>query len=249
MEVLPKQTDAPKVRHSILMSEANSTIILQNRLQQQKVYFSSLKTLLHQLYSNNKMLHRQWGYWQCAKKVKAMKEETCIIIDFLPSGYADRRKAEPIAQAVGSSFFSLLELVPREGITLKPEQEVYIGEGKRDEIRFIRGQLEYRDLTNLAKNTLPDVVENIVKKNEARFIEFFNKAGMLTPRMHQFQLLPGIGKKHLIDILDERRKRPFESFADLKNRVKLMPDPEKAVIRRILQELESTEKHKLFVEG
>jgi predicted nucleic acid-binding OB-fold protein len=35
----------------------------------------------------------------------------------------------------------------------------------------------------------------------------------------------------------------------LKNRVKLMPDPEKMVVKRILQELEGVEKHKIFVEA
>ena len=41
-----------------------------------------------------------------------MKEETCLILDFMPNGYADRRKSEPIAQAMGTAYFSLLELVP-----------------------------------------------------------------------------------------------------------------------------------------
>lgn len=175
-----------------------------------------------------------------------MKEETCIVLDFLSTGYADRRHPEPIAQAIGSSFFSLLELVPREGIELKSEEEVYIGEGKRDKVRFIRGQLEYRSLTSLAKSLLPDVVEAMVKRNEKRFIDFFNKGTIVTPRMHQFQLLPGVGKKHLMDILDERRKKPFESFAELRDRVKLFPDPIKTVVRRVLQELEGSEKYYLF---
>ena len=66
--------------------------------------------------------------------------------------------------------------------------------------------------------------------------------------MHQLELLPGLGKKHMWQIIETRDEKPFESFSDLKNRVKLMPDPEKAVIKRILQELEGIEKHKLFVD-
>lgn len=175
-----------------------------------------------------------------------MKEETCIILDFLPTGYPDRRHPEPVAQAVGTGFFSLLEIVPRENTALKPEEEVYIGEGKRDKIRFIKGQLEYNQLTNLAQNTLPETVERLVKKNEPRFVEFFNKGYSITPRMHQFQLLPGVGKKHLIDVLDERRKKPFESFSDISIRVKLFPDPAKVIIRRVLEELRGNEKYYLF---
>ena len=175
-----------------------------------------------------------------------MKELNCVVLDFLPSGYADRRHTEPIAQAIGTNFFSLLELVAREGVTLKQEEDVYIGEGKRDKIRFIRGQLAYNDLTNMSRNILPDVVEKLVRQNEQRFVEFFNKGTIITPRMHQFQLLPGVGKKHLTDILDERAKKPFESFEDISNRVKLFPDPIKTVVRRILDELEGDEKYYMF---
>ena len=177
-----------------------------------------------------------------------MKEENCIILDFLPTGYPDRRHPEPIAQAVGTISFSLLELVPREGIQLQPEEEVYIGEGKRDKIRFIRGQLKYRELTNHAKTMLPEVVEMLVKKNEAKFMEFFNKAGIVTPRMHQFQLLPGVGKKHLQNMLDERKKKPFESFQEIHERVKLFPDPVKSLVKRVLLELEGSEKYFLFTQ-
>jgi putative nucleotide binding protein len=141
----------------------------------------------------------------------------------------------------------LLELVPREGVNLAPEEEAYIGDGKRDKIRFIRGQVEYRDLTTMAKNVLKDVVEKLVNKNEKRFVDFFNKSSTVTPRMHQFQLLPGVGKKHLSDILDERRKKPFENFNDIHERVKLFPDPVKSVVARILLELEGNEKYYLFV--
>jgi putative nucleotide binding protein len=175
-----------------------------------------------------------------------MKEETCIILDFLPSGYSDRRKPEPIAQAIGTSFFSMLELIARENTTLMPEEEVYIGDGKRDKIRFIRGQLEFRDLTNMSRTLLPDVIEKLVARNEKKFIDFFNKASTITPRMHQFELLPGIGKKHLMDILDERRKKPFESFEDMKSRVKQFSDPAKAIVARIVSELEGNEKYYIF---
>lgn len=175
-----------------------------------------------------------------------MKESNCIVLDFLANGYADRRRTEPIAQAMGTSFFSLLELVSRDNTTLAPGEEAYIGEGKRDKIRFIRGQLEYRDLTNQAKNMLPEVVEKLVLQNEQKFVEFFNKGTIVTPRMHQFQLLPGVGKKHLMDILDERSKKPFTSFANISERVKLFPDPVKTIVRRVLQELEGEEKYYLF---
>ncbi len=175
-----------------------------------------------------------------------MKEEKCIILDFLPHGYPDRRHPEPIAQAIGTEFFTLLELVPREDTMLNNEEEVYIGKEKRDKIKFIRGSIEYKDLTNMAKNALPEIIENIIRENEKRFIEFFNTSHMITPRMHQIQLLPGIGKKHLIDILEERKKKPFESLKDLGERIKLVPEPIKIIQKRIMQEIEGNEKYYVF---
>lgn len=176
-----------------------------------------------------------------------MKEEKCIVLDFLPHGYPDRRHAEPIAQVIGTQFFTLLELIPREGVSLQQEEEVYIGEGKRDKIRFIKGQLDYNELTNQARSVLLETVENLVKVNEQHFVEFFNKGTIITPRMHQFQLLPGVGKKHLMDIIEERKKKPFESFEDLSRRVKLFLDPKKIIIQRIVEELQNDEKYYLFV--
>jgi putative nucleotide binding protein len=49
-------------------------------------------------------------------------------------------------------------------------------------------------------------------------------------------------------ILEERRGEPFKSFDDLKDRVKLMPDPEKIILKRILKELEREEKHYVFLD-
>jgi len=87
-----------------------------------------------------------------------------------------------------------------------------------------------------------------VEKNPKKFLDFFNKAQPLTTRMHQLELLPGLGKKHMWEIIEERKEKPFESFDDIKKRVKLMPDPEKIIVKRIMAELEGQEKHLLFVD-
>ena len=186
------------------------------------------------------------------ERTERSKEEIAIVLDFLPNGYSyDERPMymkTPIAQAIGKNHFVLLELVPKKGIHLQSFEEAYIGDGKRDKIHHIVGKLTVAKLTATAKSELEFVIKDIVKKNEKRFIEFFNKAQPLSTRMHQLELLPGLGKKHMWQIIELREEKPFDSFADIKNRVKLMPDPEKSIIKRILQELEATEKHKLFVD-
>jgi putative nucleotide binding protein len=179
------------------------------------------------------------------------KEEWVVVLDFLQNGYSfDERPMymkTPIAQAIGKNHFVLLELVPKKGIHLQPYKEVYIGEGKRDEIHHIVGKLPIMRLTATAKSELEFVIKDLVKKQEPRFVEWFNKSQPLSTRMHQLELLPGLGKKHMWQIVEARDEKPFENFADIKKRVHLMPDPEKLIVRRILNELEGKEKHNIFV--
>lgn len=181
------------------------------------------------------------------------REEYAVVLDFLPHGYPfDNRPSHrktAIVQAIGKQHFSLLELVPKKDVFLQPLQEVYIGEGKRDQIHHIVGKLELNRLTATAKNELDFVIKDLVGKNEPRFVEFFNKAQPLTTRMHQLELLPGLGKKHMWEIIERREEKPFSSFKDIKERVNLMPDPEKAILKRILAELSGEEKHRLFVDA
>jgi putative nucleotide binding protein len=179
------------------------------------------------------------------------KEETAIILDFLPHGYPmDPRpmhRKTSIAQAIGKNQFTLLELVPKKGEFLQPHEEVYIGEGKRDKIHHIVGKINLDKLTQTARSEVEIVIEKSVKQKERIFIEFFNKAQPLNTRMHQLNLLPGIGKRHTEEIIERRDEKPFESFEDIKKRVKLMPDPEKTIVKRIFVELNNEDKHKLFV--
>jgi len=181
-----------------------------------------------------------------------VREEYAVVLDFLPHGYPfDPRpshKKTPIVQAIGKEHFALLELVPKKDIFLQPLAEIYIGEGKRDQIHHIVGRLPMEKLSATAKNELDFVIKDLVHKNEKRFIEFFNKSQPLTTRMHQLELIPGLGKKHMWEIIEKRDEKPFASFQDIKDRVKLMPDPEKAVIKRIIMELTGTEKHRIFVD-
>ncbi|MEM5879006.1 MAG: DUF655 domain-containing protein [Candidatus Aenigmatarchaeota archaeon] len=178
-----------------------------------------------------------------------VKDDFAIILDFFPHGKPGDRKAEPVAQAVGDRLFTLLEIVIKEGKTVKTGDRVYIGEGKWDVVKYIRGRIKYSDLTNFAKSELENVIQNLVTSNEARFVNFFNKAMPLTTRSHTLELLPGIGKKHLWEILSKRKAEPFKSFQDLQERVEMLPDPKKMIVRRIISELEEKDRHKLFVGG
>ncbi len=175
------------------------------------------------------------------------KEETAIILEYLPNGYPLEKKMMPIAQAIGKENMTLLELVPRRGINLEIGEEVYIGQGKRDKIYYILGRLHREKLTESAKERLQDFIKNIVQEKEKTFIEFFNNSDAINKRIHQIELLPGLGKKHMQEILKQRKEKKFESFEDMKNRVQNLPDPEKAIEKRIFQELTTLERYNLFV--
>jgi len=183
---------------------------------------------------------------------KEIKEEKAIVLDFLPNGYpfdtSPMHKKTPIAQALGKEHFIILELVPKRNVFLQPYEEVYMGEGKREKIHHIVGRIPAEKLTQTAQSELEAIIIDLVNKNEAKFVEFFNKADPINIRKHQIELLPGIGKKHMQDILEKRSEKPFESFEDIRNRVKLIPDPKKLVIKRILIEIRGEDKHRLFID-
>lgn len=181
----------------------------------------------------------------------AERDEYAIVLDYLPEGKtSDRRpshRKNAVAQVLGTKRFTLLELNPKDDIYLNIGDEVYIGEGKRDKVQRIEGRISSDDLTNTAQGELQYVVEKLVNKNEKRFVSFFNNAQPLSTRMHSLELLPGLGKKHMWEVLEAREEQEFKSYEDLKERVKLMPDPKKLIIKRIMSELAGSEKHKIFV--
>jgi len=178
--------------------------------------------------------------------MKETKEEKAVILDFLPHGYPLEKKRIPIAQAIGTSHFTLLELVPRKGVQLQLKEEVYIGPGKRDKIYFIRGKLPKEKLTETAKYQIQDFAAKVVNEQEKKFVDFFNNAQPINTRIHQLELLPGFGKKYTKMVLEEREKAPFTSFEDMKKRLKNLPDPKKAVEKRLIEELTQETRYKLF---
>jgi len=175
------------------------------------------------------------------------KEEYAIVLDYLPYGYPLEKKMVPIAQAIGFTNFTLLQLIPRRGIKLELKEKVYIGEGKRDKIYYILGRLPREKLTETSKLQLQEFASGVIEEQEKKFIDFFNEAEAINTRLHQIELLPGFGKKHMMAILEERKKNSFKSFKDIKKRIPNLPDPRKAVEKRLLQELENIERHNLFI--
>lgn len=180
-------------------------------------------------------------------KKDGQKEEYAIVLDYLPYGYPLENKMLPIAQAIGLRNLTLLQLIPRRGLTFNLGEEVYIGDGKREKVLYILGRLPREKLTETAKIQLNNVIERVVRENESVFVEFFNKSQAMNTRLHQLELLPGLGKKHMKAILDEREKKLFESFSEIHTRVDGLPDPKKVIEKRIIEELMEIQRHNLFI--
>ncbi len=177
----------------------------------------------------------------------SMKDEHIIVLDFLPKGHARNRKAEPIVQGIGTKFLNLLEIVLKEGAEAKSEDIIYIGDKKREKVRYIKGRIKYDELTGFAKNEIEYVIDKIINEDEKKFIEFFNTSEPITTRLHRLELLQGIGKRHMWSIIKQRKVKKFEDFEDLKQRVDMLPDPKRMVKKRIINELKESDRHRLFV--
>ncbi|MBI2675968.1 MAG: DUF655 domain-containing protein [Candidatus Aenigmarchaeota archaeon] len=179
------------------------------------------------------------------KEIK--KDDWAIVLDFLEHGHYGMSRPEPVAQVLGEKYFSLLEVILREDQRTGVGERIYIGDQKREKVKYIRERITPDKLTASAKEELQEIIDKIIMQQQQQFIDFFNKAGQLTTRMHMLELLPGIGKKHLWAILDARKEKPFESFADVKKRVSLLPDPEKMIVKRVMLELADGDKYRIFV--
>jgi len=179
-------------------------------------------------------------------------EEYAYVLDFLPHGRPGVRpsgragyRAGALVQMMGEEFFTLLEALVKEGVALKTHDRIYVGKESREEITYIIGRIGYEELTASARSELPIVIGKIVLNREKWFVNFFNTARAITPRMHALELLPGVGKKYMWQVINEREKRAFESFDDLQKRTEL-PNPVKLITKRVLEELEGDSKYRLF---
>lgn len=178
-------------------------------------------------------------------------EQYAYVMDYLPSGRASDRgyHKEPVALAVGETELKLLELIPRPGATVAQGSRVALVPvgGAPPPIDHVRRRIGHDELTSTARDELPEALAKIVRGDPTRYLRFFNEAPSVSRRFHLLELLPGIGKKTMLAIVDERRRAPFASFEDLEQRLHLK-SPERLIVGRIEEELRGIDdKYRLFV--
>lgn len=180
------------------------------------------------------------------------REEYIRVIDFLPRGHPEddrpSYKKEALIQGIGEDYFMILEAVPKEEETPSQYDRLYIGSGERDIVDHVKRRIGFEDLTHSAQVELPYVLEEIIKENEEDYLSFYNEAQPITTRQHALELLPGIGKKLMWKILDEREEKEFKSFKNLADRIDGINEPAKILAKRIENEIKDEDiKYHLFV--
>lgn len=178
-------------------------------------------------------------------------EDYVYVLDYLPNGRGDLPpfKRRPIVYGIGENQFTILELIPKSNATFEIGDRIYVGKDsvKRKKIEKIKGRANYEDLTATAHGEFPYVILDIVRNSEERFIKFFNEASAISTRFHVLELLPGLGKKMMHEILDERKKKLFSSFEEMQERIDFLRSPDKLIAKRIELELtDPTQKYRIF---
>ena len=151
----------------------------------------------------------------------------------------------PTVQIMGEQYFTLLEAELKVGATVTVHERIYIGRDRREKVDRIISRINYEQLTANAKAELVPLIDELVKQQEKRFVDFFNNSQPVTPRMHSLELLPGIGKKSMWTLVNLREKKPFTSYKDIQDRARLT-DAQKILSKRIIEELSAESKYRLF---
>jgi putative nucleotide binding protein len=175
-------------------------------------------------------------------------EEYAYVLDFVPRGRSQIIKGRegPVLQAIGEDRLTLLEILALNGANFFVGERISIGKEGRTKVVSVLGKLTYEEISNESKGELEGVIELLVKNNEKKYVEVFNTLQPVTPRLHALELIPGIGKTFMLQILDERNRKSFTSFDELQERIGLR-DPSKLIAKRIVEEISGGSRITLFV--
>jgi len=176
------------------------------------------------------------------KKQFIKKFREVIILDILLHGHPEEDKPSwsktPIAQVLTLPDFVLYEVKCNKDSDIKvQEKNIYEEYLKQNKLGEVLKKIDYNELTNTSKALIQPILENEVLNYEEEFINFFNNSTSITPRMHSLKLLPGVGQKHMWEIIEARNRQKFTTFQDISDRTS-MSHPAKQVALRIIKELQ-----------
>ena len=178
-------------------------------------------------------------------------EDYVYVLDYLPKGRGDLppHKRLPVVYGIGENQFTLLELVPKRDVLLNIGERIYVGKDPelRTKVAKIKGRINFEEMTSTAHGEMPYVLLDMVRNQKERFLKFYNESPAISTRFHVLELLPGLGKKMMHDILDERKKKPFIGYEEMCDRIDFLRAPDKLIAKRIELELtDPNQKYRLF---
>jgi putative nucleotide binding protein len=184
------------------------------------------------------------------KKQFIKKFREVVILDVLIHGHPEEDKPSwaktPIAQVLTFPDFVLYDVKVEKNSQIEvQEQKTYEEFLNEEKLKEVLKKIDYNDLTNTSKALIQPILEKEVLKYEEEFIKFFNNSTSITPRMHALKLLPGIGQKHMWEILEARERQKFGEFQDIADRTSIS-NPAKLIAQRIIKELQRDVKYYLF---
>ncbi len=174
-----------------------------------------------------------------------------FLLDILQHGGVDKagHSWHPIGQIIETPTFRLLEvnlnkkLIPE----LKLQQKITYQGTEDSPLGRVNKVLKYDDLTLASVTTLQLVLESYVKEHESNFVDFINSAGPITLKRHSLEILPGVGKKLMWEIINYREKHPFTTFKEIHENIPGFK-PVEVIAKRIIEELsDEDQKRFLFV--
>ncbi|MHB8568165.1 MAG: DUF655 domain-containing protein [Nitrososphaerales archaeon] len=175
-------------------------------------------------------------------------EEYAYVIDFIPQGKSIiiKERDGPLVQAIGEERLTLLEILAAGDADFRVGERIPIGKENRSKVVSVLGRLSFDELSAQGLSELHGVIEKMIRENEKRFIEYFNELQPITPRLHALELIPGVGKTFMKQIVNQRDIKKFDNFADLEKRAGIR-DPIKLVAKRIIEELSGGSRISIFV--
>lgn len=187
-----------------------------------------------------KSRYQRGGPKQKKQFIKKFRE--LIILDILIHGHPEEDKPSwsktPIAQVITFPDFVLYETkMNRDSDIQVQEKNTYEEFLRQNKLREVLKKIDYKDLTSTSKVLIQQVLEKEILNYEEEFLNFFNNSTSITPRMHALKLLPGIGQKHMWEILEAREKQKFTSFQDIADRTSIS-NPVRQLALRIVKELQ-----------
>ena len=140
--------------------------------------------------------------------------------------------------ALGESKMMLGRYYSKSAETAVGER-IYVGvdSTKRTAVGDILGMVRLDRLSNSASSDLPLITQMFIEENQAHFIKaFFNIAGPLSLKQHAFELLPGIGKKKALQMVESRGSSGFSSLNQLDEACSI--DSAELLARRFVAEIQ-----------